>query len=85
MSRIESKVLRHIHMSQSVTGPLKNWNKRDWNSMAKCWTREDGTHPTGDELKEFFIEKLGEGWKVLPVGKCDNFDKEKGCRGHESN
>lgn len=75
--------MTHKHMSQSVTGPLKNWTKGDWNRMAKGWNRPDGTSPTGEELKDYFLDKLSEGWRVLPMGDCDNFDKQKGCQGHE--
>lgn len=73
---------KSICMSQSVTGPLRNWSDKDWNRNAKAWTKADGGHPTGGELKDFFLKKLGEGWEVLPVGECDNFDRKEGCKGH---
>lgn len=79
----EDKVKRGkcFHLCQSVEGPLSNWTKREWNHNAKAWTLPDGSHPTGQALKDYFIEKLGEGYKVLPMCKCENFDKENGCMG----
>lgn len=47
--------------------------------MAKYWGCE-----TGQQLKNYFIDMLGEGWKVLPLCECENFDKEKGCGGFVS-
>lgn len=75
---------RGIHMCQSVTGPLLNWTKRDWNRHAKYMRRGDGTvFGSGEALKAFFIDRLSEGYKVLPMCECENFDKEKGCQGYE--
>lgn len=36
----------------------------------------------GDELDRYLREQLALGRKVLPMGNCDNFDYQKGCRGH---
>jgi hypothetical protein len=73
---------KSFHMCQGITGPLKNWTKRDWNHHAKAWNRKDGSIPTGEELKDYFLEMLGKGHEVLPMDGCDNFDKKKGCKGH---
>jgi hypothetical protein len=76
------KARHSYHMNQSVKGPLHNWDKREWNRVAKAYKRADGSVPTGPELKDFFLDRLGDGWLVLPIGLCDNFDKKKGCMGH---
>jgi len=67
-----------MHMCQSVEGPLMNWKKKDWNAATK-WMTLNGQKVTGDELKQYFIQMLGEGWKVLPMCDCEDFDKEHGC------
>lgn len=73
-----------IHMCQSVEGPLMNWTKRDWTRHAKYMKHGDGTpFYSGDDLKSFFVQKLSEGYKVLPMCDCENFDKAKGCQGYE--
>ena len=38
---------------------------------------------TVEEVKQFFRSQLDLGRKILPVGDCDNFDYQRGCRGHE--
>lgn len=35
-----------------------------------------------DEMTDFFYQQIAMGRKYLPIGECDNFDYEKGCRGH---
>jgi hypothetical protein len=72
------------HCCQSVTGPLRNWTKRQWTSATKWITRGDGTtFASGAELKDMFLDALSKGYKVLPMCDCPNFDKEKGCQGYD--
>lgn len=72
------------HMSQSITGPLVNWNDSDWIKALDWITRDDGTrYSSVSELRRQFVNLLLEGCHVVPLGKCDNFDKVKGCLGHE--
>jgi hypothetical protein len=71
-----------IHLSQSITGPLKNWTLKEWKAATEYITRTDGSRFTVDQLKEAFVEELAKGHKVIPIGECDNFDWEHGCRGH---
>lgn len=59
-----------------------NWTKREWKNATKWMTRKDGTRFSAGELKAEFIKMLGEGKKVIPIGECDNFDFETGCKGH---
>jgi hypothetical protein len=70
-------------MSQSVTGPLRNWTKKDWKSATRWMQKDDGSKFSPDELKDFFLEQLAQGREVLPIGVCDNFDFKKGCQGHD--
>jgi hypothetical protein len=71
-----------LHMCQSITGPLMNWKKRDWQKATKYIFKNDGSRFTADALKQSFLEELALGHEVVPIGECDNFDWKKGCQGH---
>lgn len=72
----------NMHLSQSISGPLKHWHKRDWQHATKWIKRKDGTRYTADELKDEFLHQLSLGREVVPIGECDNFDFKLGCLGH---
>lgn len=75
---------RTIHMCQSVEGPLMNYRVSDWKRIAKCVTRDDGSRMTWEEVKQWFIDELAKGHKVIPLGKpCEGFSYVTGCPGHE--
>jgi hypothetical protein len=75
-------MMKQIHCCQSVAGAIRNWKKSDWKRNAKSIT-VDGKYLTGEQLRDKFITILSEGTKYLPIGDCDNFDPQNGCRGHE--
>jgi hypothetical protein len=33
-------------------------------------------------MQEHFNELKAKGVKCIPIGECDNFDDQRGCRGH---
>lgn len=69
---------RSVHVCQSVRGALKNWDKKDWEHVAK----QNGKTVVG--VKEWFRIKEFEGVKVIPIGdRCEGFSDETGCPGHE--
>lgn len=68
------------HMCISINGALRNWNKRDFKNL---FTRADGYQLSATEAKDYLRYEQAMGKKVLPMGKCDNFDFQSGCRGHE--
>lgn len=68
-----------IHMCISLRGALRNWNPREWKG---CCTAEDGHTMTPEEVRDHFFDELAKGRKVIPMGRCDNFDYESGCQGH---
>ena len=37
---------------------------------------------TASEVKAFLQCELDKGRSVLPIGDCDNFDYQTGCKGH---
>ena len=66
-----------IHMCQSVSGAIKNWNKKTWEAVAK----DNGM--TVPYLKEKFRIMEFEGKKVIPIHEeCEGFSYETGCPGH---
>jgi len=77
---------RRIHMCQSIEGPLMNWGQREWKQALKYMNKEDGSpFSSVNELKQAFLDELAKGHKVVPIGDCDNFDWEHGCKGHPIN
>lgn len=70
-------------MCQSIEGPLMNWGKKEWKNALKYISDENGKpYASIDALKHAFLDELAKGHKVVPIGDCDNFDWEHGCRGH---
>ena len=66
------------HMGICVRGVLR-WNKSKLN---KLFTDDNGRNLSADEAIDYLPEKLSKGWEYIPMGKCDNFDKKSGCKGH---
>lgn len=76
--------MTRICLSQSIRGPLQNWDDIDWRKATKWMTHQDGTpFKGGAELRALFLQMLSEGKEVVPYGECDNFDFKKGCLGHD--
>jgi hypothetical protein len=72
---------RMNHMGLSVEGALNAIKNRANNSKSFA-QHDDGRYMTIGELKDVLRKALKEGKKVLPTGECDNFDYQRGCRGH---
>lgn len=45
-------------------------------------TVDGKTLKTVKEVRDFFRGQLAMGRKVVPMGDCDNFDYQTGCKGH---
>lgn len=68
---------RMIHCCLDIKGGMMNAR------MLKGVITVDGhTLTTVKEIRSFLQEQLDMGRKVLPMGDCDNFDYQTGCRGH---
>ncbi len=67
-----------VHCSLDISGALKR--PQDW---VNCITVNGKELKTVEEVKTFFKEQQKLGRKVLPLGGCDNFDYETGCKGHK--
>lgn len=68
-----------IHVCVSIRGFLKN--ERFPTGYTKLLKRDDGTYASPSEAREYFMDALAKGWKVLPTCDCEGFDYEKGCPG----
>lgn len=68
-----------IHICQSVSGAIKNWDKKTWQAIAK------DNNMTVEAIKERFRIYEFEGKKVIPIGDpCEGFSYQDGCPGHEA-
>ena len=52
---------------------------RDYRRMFK---HDDGRPMTPDEARSQLFAELRQGRRVIPMGDCDNFDYQTGCKGH---
>ena len=70
------------HMCLSVRGALC-WSEEEYKGALK-WMKQDDGSPFAsiNKLRDALMDELSQGHEVVPMGKCDNFDWKKGCRGH---
>lgn len=74
---------RRIHMCMDIQGFLDNHKKKPLSWFDGLAKKEDGTPATGAEYLAYLQGELSKGYKVVPIGDCDDFDFQTGCRGHE--
>jgi hypothetical protein len=77
-------VSKTIHMCMDVKGVL-SWPPKEFNRMFKgSVKRDDGTIMPPEEFRFYLMEELEKGHKVIPLSdKCEGFDYQTGCPGHE--
>lgn len=75
-----SKTAAIMHMCLDIEGALNLAPKNNRKSYAN---HDDGRAMTNNEFRHFLMQSAFEGKRVLPIGDCDNFDYQKGCRGHD--
>lgn len=68
-----------VHMCICIAGILKRRNKE----LDGLFTTDDGYEISAAGARKYLCEQQALGRRVLPMGKCDNFDYQTGCRGHE--
>ncbi|MGN0743886.1 MAG: hypothetical protein ACI4MZ_01240 [Christensenellales bacterium] len=69
---------RKMHMCLNIEGAIRNAK-----DLKGCITLDDGrVLNTVAEIRDFLLAQLAMGRKVLPIGDCDNFDYQTGCKGH---
>jgi hypothetical protein len=64
------------HMCVDIRGAI-------WNRSFEGLKHSDGRPMTKHEAFEALCDELVKGRRVLPLSRCDNFDYEKGCLGHD--
>lgn len=69
------------HMCLSIAGALRNYARR---KMTGLMQDENDRDLSDKECRAYLAECLNKGWKVIPMGECDNFDYQTGCKGHKS-
>jgi hypothetical protein len=71
-----------MHMSADIRGMLNNHSRK---GSLKGVFKDDNGRPISDyEAREYLYDCLAKGWKVIPMGDCDNFDYQTGCKGHST-
>ena len=65
------------HMSMNIKGVLNRTR-----NIKGLLFDEEGACLSDSEAREYLNECLSNGWSVIPIGECDNFDYQKGCFGH---
>ena len=68
---------RIIHCCLDISGGIRNAK-----DLRGCITADGKTLTTVKEVKNFLQGQLDMGRRVLPMGDCDNFDYQNGCKGH---
>lgn len=74
-----TKTYKTVHMCMDVRGALHNWSDRE---MQGVFTDADGKPLSIREAKEFLMDEIAKGHRVIPIGDCDQFDFQTGCPGH---
>lgn len=70
---------RHSHLCMDVRGALRNID-----DLVGCVTNNDGKRLNRDEIFDWLCNELAQGRRVVPMGKkCEGFDYQTGCPGHE--
>lgn len=73
--------MRTLHLAADIRGMLRNHHQKG--SLNGVFEDiETGQKLTDDEAREYLYDCLAKGWKVIPMGDCDNFDYQTGCKGH---
>jgi hypothetical protein len=69
------------HLSVSIAGWLKNHARSKPNRFTEFEDDDRGPLMVS-EVRAMMKMAQSEGKRVLPCGKCDNFDFQSGCLGH---
>ena len=74
--------MKTVHMCVSIRGTL-NLPKRKFRQACDYLRQPGGVKYSPEGLREALYDALADGWEVLPMGGCSDFDPKTGCRGHE--
>ena len=68
---------RIIHCCLDISGGIRNAK-----DLRGCITVDGKTLETTKEVRTFLQGQLDLGRRVLPMGDCDDYDYQTGCKGH---
>lgn len=68
------------HMCLDIEGFLSNARFPD--KFKGMFKHDDGSPMSPADARAELFACLRKGWRVIPLGACDNFDYQTGCRGH---
>ncbi|HBC94802.1 MAG TPA: hypothetical protein DCZ10_18370 [Pelotomaculum sp.] len=60
------------HMCADIRGMLENNTRKG--SLKGVFEDETGRRLSHEEARDYLYDCLAKGWKVVPIGDCDNFD-----------
>ena len=69
--------ITRYHLCVDISGGIRN--AKVWRN---CIMVDGRLLRTEKEVKAFLREQETMGRRVLPIGDCDNFDYQTGCKGH---
>ena len=70
-----------MHCCMSIRGTLENYRRK---KMDGLFRDKSGKHVSDRESRDYLYDCLAKGWRVIPLGDCDNFDYQEGCKGHSA-
>ena len=68
------------HMCADIRGMLRNHARKG--SLKGVFKDEAGRGVSDEAARDYLYDCLAKGWQVMPMGDCDNFDYQTGCKGH---
>ena len=72
---------RMFHLCMDLEGFIRN--TKFPSGYKGVFTHDDGRQMSPVEARDQLRVYLLKGWRVIPTGKCDNFDYQTGCQGHD--
>ena len=69
------------HMGIDVRGVLRQ-GMAEIRRLAKCATDDNGRPMTAADVEAELRLHAARGHRVIPMGRCDAWDWQDGCRGH---
>lgn len=66
---------KQSHSCLNIEGAIRN-------KAFSIFSDDNGNPISAAEGEKYLRAELAKGHRVIPMGKCDNFDYQKGCQGH---
>ena len=66
------------HLCADIRGALSRKN------ISGIFNDKMGNNLSDRQARETLYDMLADGYEKVPSGNCDNFDKKRGCLGHDA-